>query len=178
MSIFDTYMSPNVWKQIGWLIEGLPALLLGASVLPECHTVNQQISNAIRGGAAINRRIFHSRGRRHHIFLVIPRISSRHAWRGQLMQGLMGHSHLLIDHWRVYKGQLNHRRDSFLLYNINGCFSYLNCRGRHHRWSNEREIHARDVLVKHLWGDLGRYLHLEILTVHLKRELGALRDFD
>ncbi len=76
MSIFDTYMSPNVCKQIGWLIEGLTALLLGASILPECHTVNQQVSYAIRGGAAINRRIFHGSGRRHPIFLDIPQVSS------------------------------------------------------------------------------------------------------
>jgi hypothetical protein len=41
-----------------------------------------------------------------------------------------------------------------------------------------RKINARDVLVEHFRRDLGRYLDLEILTVHVERELGTLRDFD
>lgn len=75
-SLFDTYMSSDVRKKIGWFIEGLAALILGAAILSECHTVNQQISYALRGSAAINRRIFHGNCRRQNIFLGIPQGAS------------------------------------------------------------------------------------------------------
>ena len=72
----DTYMSPDMREQIGWFIEGLAALLLGAAIFSECHTVNQEISYALRGGAAINRRIFNGRCTHQNIFLGVPQGTS------------------------------------------------------------------------------------------------------